>query len=167
MHGVILGINLYDFKSELHKGDLVTVDDGFDDYTILRKIDPRFGKQPDEPDTPFQYFVRSKSSNILMNYARNEISKAHIGFFDFDAYYNTGKKVLLGAISESDINHIKGKFAVEYDIPFSEFHKIKMDDIIGLDFHGKVQTRSYDYKTNENSEAVKTAVKYFKIDKPK
>jgi hypothetical protein len=167
MHGVILGINLYDYKTELSKGDLVTIDDGFEDYTILRKIDKRHGKRLDEPDTPFMYFVRSKSSNVLMNYARNELSKASIGFFDYEAYYNHNKKILLGAIWNDDMNHIKGKFAVEYDVPFSDFHKIKLDDIIGLDFEGTITTKKLDYQVNENSKVIKTELKYFKIDIPK
>jgi len=167
MHGVILGINLYDYKSKLCRGDLVTIDDGFDDYTILRKVDKRYGKQPDEPDTPFEYFVRSKSSNVLMNYARNELSKANIGFFDYDAYYNTGKKILLGCIWNDDMNHIKGKFAVQYDVPFSEFYKIKMDDIIELDFDGKIKTKTIEYQLNENYKVLKMKMKYFKINIPK
>ena len=159
MHGVILGTNLCDYTNELSQGDLVVVDDGFNDFVILEKVDPRYGKQPDDHDTAYKYFVRSKSSGVLMNYARCEISKASIAFYDYTAYYTMNKKVLLGAISLEDINHIKGKYAVDLEIPFSEFNKIKMDDIIGLDFHGTIETKKISYKGKKKPDEVK----YFKI----
>jgi len=170
MRGVILGINLYDYKSELIEGDLVIINDGFEDCTILEKIDRRYGKQPDEPDTPFAYFVTpkpSKPNKRLVNYARDEISKATIAFFDYDAYYNHNKKILLGSVDMTQINHIKGKHAVEYDIPFSEFDKINLEDIIELDFEGTIKTKTVDYQYKEGAEIVKTKLKYFKVNIPK
>lgn len=161
MHGVILGINLCDYQSELEVGDLVVLNDGYEDYILLEKIDPRYGKQPDEPDTPLKYFVRSKSSGKLMFYDRTELSKAHICFFDYDSHFNHNKKILLGAISETDLNHIKGKFAMESEIPFSEFGKIKVDSFIGLDFEGETINKTF--IVNKRKEKLKI----FKINIPK
>lgn len=160
MHGVILGINLHDYKSELKIGDLVTFDDGHDDFYILEKIYNRYGDEPNAEESPLKYYVRSHSSDVLINFERFEISKAHIAFFDYDKYYNENKKILLGYINNEDINHIKGKLAVDYEIAFSEFDTIKMDDILGLDFEGIIINKTYELADS------KQVMKYFSINKP-
>lgn len=163
--GVILGINLHDYKSTLNEGDLIVVDDGMEDFCILEKIDPRFGKLLNDEDNPYMYFVKSKINNRLINYERNEISKANIAFFDYHEYYNNGKMVLLGAISAVDINYIKGKYAVELDIPWSAFHLIKKTDVLGLDFYGTVEDVILDYDCSPD-QLTQSSIKYFKINKP-
>lgn len=162
MHGVILGINLCNYTTDLKAGDLVVIDDGCNDFIMLEKIDPRYGKQPDDSDTPYKYFVRSKPGGKLMNYARTEISLANLAFFDYEAYYTNGKLILLGAISNDDLNHIKGKFAMESEIPFSKFNKIKIDNFINLDFEGEIISEKVTINNNK-----KEIIKFFKINKPK
>ena len=163
--GIILGINLHDYKSILNVGDLVVVDDGMEDFCILEKIDPRYGKLEDDANTPFKYFVKSRTNNNLINYERSEISKANLAFFDYYEYFNNGKLVLLGAISAIDINYIKGKYAVDLDIPWSAFNTIKKDDFLGLDFYGIVEDIVLDYECSPD-QLTQSIVKYFKINKP-
>lgn len=163
MHGIILGYTLHDFRSELKEGDLVAIDNGYEDEIfVLEKIDPRFGKFDDEPDTPYQYLVRSRNES-LVEYERCEISKAHVAFFDYHKWFKEGVRILLGAISFEDITHIKGKYANDHELGFSEFKNITMTDLIGLDFIGECTTKDITYDTSPD---VKHVIKYFKIDKP-
>lgn len=161
MHGVILGINLHDYKTDLKLGDLVVLDDGCEDYYVIEKIDPRYGKLEGDDDTPFKYFIKSRFNNELMNFSREEMSKGNIAFFDYNNYYKNNKKILLGAISLEDLNHIKGKYAMEFDIAYSEFNKIQYDDLISQEFYGDIKIKDIDINNNS-----KTVIKYFMVNKP-
>jgi len=160
---VLLGYSLYDFKSDLKEGDLVTFNDGYDEriYT-LEKIDPRYGKRLNDPDTDFKYLVRGQylNTNQLVSYERSEISKAHIAFFDYYKYYKEGKKIILGAISNEDLMYIKAKYANELELPFSEFHIIKLSDLTELDFYG------FTINQEIKSHGKISVIQYFKIEKP-
>lgn len=161
---VLLGYSLFDYKSDLKEGDLVMIDNGYDDRLFtINKIDPRFGKRKDEPDTVFKYLIKGVYNvDQYINFERGEISKAHLAFFDYHKYYKEGKRVFLGGISSEDLNYIKAKHANELEIPFSEFDTIKLTDLIDLDFYGSTYNKEY---YNKNNTEV-TVVQYFKIDKP-
>lgn len=164
MRGIILGLNLYDFTSELKVGDIVTID-GTDDFYTLLKIDPRYGKNKGEEDNPYKYFVKSKFCDELMNFERSEISKANIAFFDYYEWFNNGKKKLLGIVSALDHNHIKGKVALNYDYGFSQFNLISIDDFIGLDFYGSIKEKELYLSTSPDSNVI-NVIKYFNISIP-
>jgi hypothetical protein len=139
MKVIILPINLYDYKSELKVKDLVCIDDV---YYNIEKIDTKYNVKPGEPDNIYKYFIRSKINNELMNFARNELSKCNIAYFDYNTYVQSGIKKYVAQVPFndpnfiSDINHIKGKFAYEWDMGKSEFDFIHTQDFINLDFEG-------------------------------
>lgn len=159
---ILLGYSLHDFKTDLKEGDLISFTDGYDDriYT-LDKIDPRYGKRRDDPDTDFKYLVKGQYNiDQLVCYERSEISKAHIAFFDYYKYYKENKKILLGGISNEDLTYIKAKYANELEIPFSEFNTIKISDLIELDFYGS--TINQELTTSKGI----SVFQYFKLEKP-
>jgi len=163
---VLLGYSLRDYKSDLKEGDLVTIDNGYDDQLfILDKIDPRYGKRKDEPDTAFKYLIKGQYNiDQHINYERTEISKAHLAFFDYQKYYKEGKRILLGGISAEDLTYIKAKHANDLELPFSEFHKISLTDLIGLDFYGSTVNKELYYENSPGTGV--TVIQYFKIEKP-
>jgi hypothetical protein len=162
---VLLGYSLHDYKSELKQGDLVSINDGFEQIYLLDKIDPRYGKRKDEPDTDFRYLVKGQYNMTQhVAYERSEISKAHLAFFDFHKYYKEGKKIFLGGISAEDLMYIKAKYANDMELGFSEFNQIQMNDLVGLDFHGSTYNKELYYDHQPGTGV--TVIQYFKIDKP-
>jgi hypothetical protein len=158
MKGVILGIPLHDYKSELNANDLVYIKDN-DMYFNLEKIDARYGKREGEPDNEYKYFVKEPVSGELMNFKRDELSKANIAVFNYQEYYENNRKIMIGNIFPEDLRNIKAKHALEWDLPFENIDKIKNSDILELAFEGEQVTKEYmaypDYPA--------TVVKYFKL----
>lgn len=157
MEGIILGYNLYDYKSELNVGDLVCIDD---EYYNLEKIDPRFLKKEGEPDNENMYIVFSKTNGEPMNFSRHEISKSNIGIFNADVWFKDNKKIMIGNISPTDLRNIKAKASIEWDIPYDKIDSIPTSDIIELTFHGEIIEKEI---TSLYPDELPTKVKYFKL----
>jgi len=147
MKGVILGVNLHDYKTELKTGELVCIDN---EFYKLEKIDPTFGD--------VKYFVNSKINNEPMNFERSEISKATIQIFDSLIYYGEGKQVRIGYLSPSDIRNMRAKTVIEMDLPSSEIDNIHDVDLIGHEFDGNVLI-----KQEQDYEFITHPVAYFKV----
>jgi hypothetical protein len=156
MKGIVLAIDLYDYKSELKVKDLVKIDDIY--YSII-KIDKRYNKSEGEEDNEYCYFVKSKQNDELMNFKRNEISKCNIGIFDSLEYFKSGKKIQLGQISLEDLNNIKSKALLEWDLPYSDINNVLFDDILELEFNGYIIQKEF---TTHYDDTI-TLVKYFKL----
>lgn len=155
MKGIILGVNLFDYKSEIKNNDLVCIDDEF--YNIV-KIDPRWNKSEGEPDNKNCYFVKSKINDNLMNYERSEISKASIAIFDSVAWFSDGKKIRLGNITKDDLRNMKFKACLEWDIATNDVDNVLDADLIELEFNGDViEKEIYNYENPS------TLIKYFKL----
>lgn len=165
MKVIILPINLYQDKNDIKENDLVCIDDV---YYNIEKIDPRYNVEVGQPDNPFKYFVRSKINGNLMNFERKEITKANIAYFDYDKYNKYGIKHYIAQVPYkdpdfiSDINHIKGKFAYEWDMGRSEFDSIHLDDFIGLEFEGEYIQKEIQHHPDQ--EPIK--INQFKIKMP-
>lgn len=147
MKGVILGVNLHDYKTELKAGALVWIDN---EFYKLEKIDPSFGD--------VKYFVNSKINNEPMNFERNEVSKATIQIFDSRIYYGEGKQVRIGYLSPSDIRNMRAKTVFEWDLPSSEIDNIHDVDLIGHEFDGETLI-----KLEQDYEGITHPVAYFKV----
>lgn len=151
IRGIILAYNVTD-KTKLKEKDLVQRLDGYDNnYYIIENINLDY--------YPNQYFLKSKDNDIYINFSEDELIKCNYAFFDYNEYYKSGNKILLGAVSFSDIITIKSKKLYEFDMGISEINKITDEDIIGLDFYGSIVTKEI---INDNS---KDIIKYFKLDK--
>lgn len=141
VESVILCYNTYDYKSDLKINDLVCIEDEY--YNIL-KINPRYGKKDNESDNEYKYFVESKINGELMNFKRSEISKANLGYFYADAYFNNNIKKIICTVPinnpeyKKDINYIKAKFACDWDMGKSEFESIQTCHLNELTINGTV-----------------------------
>lgn len=151
MKGIILAYNLYK-NNKINKGDIVQRLDGYDNniYTV-EDINMDY--------YPNQFFLRSKDNDISINFSESELCRCHYAFFDYEEYFKSGNKILLGAVSNEDMLTIKSKKLIELDLGMSEIDHIKIEDIIGLDFYGDIVVKEI-YHDN-----VKDVIKYFKIDK--
>lgn len=160
--GVILPINLYDYKSELKATDLICLNESTlygDVYFNLDKIDKRFLKEVNEPDNEYCYFITDPVTNEPMNYKRSEVSKCNIGIFDANIYYETGKKVLLGSILNSDMKNIKAAACLKFDVPLEHVNTITLSDLLELEFKGTIVTKEY----NPDIPDLQSYIKYFKL----
>lgn len=154
MIGIILGLNTEDKYTPLELGDLVSMDDGSDTfYTVSRIEESKF------PNFTV-YEIKNEFLNKYHSLYREEINKSSIAFFDKYEYFNNSQKVFIGKILIEDINHIKGKFAVQYDLGFSDFDKIKEVDVIGLEFEGETIFRELELPEDKIKK-----IKYFQIFK--
>lgn len=155
MKGIILGVDLKDYKSLLKESDLIFVDDEF--YN-LEKIDQRWNCKEGDPDNVNCYFVKSKINGELMNFERNEISKANISIFDSNRWFNDNIKIRLGSISQEDVRNMKFKSVIEWDIPTEKVDTLTDFDLLNLEFEGEViEKEIYNYENPP------TLVKYFKL----
>ena len=159
MKGVILGNTLHDYKSQLNTNDLICIDGNFFNLDL---IDPRYMKEEGQSDNPNMYFITDPVSGNLMNYCREEISKAHIGIFDFDKYYQKNQKIMLGNIDVNDLRNMKAKTAIEWEIPTDKIDSIKIADILEQSFEGTVIKKEF-YPSYPDSNTPPTTVNYFKI----
>ena len=159
MKGVILGFTLHDYKSPLNVNDLVCIDGNF--YN-LDKIDPRFMKEEGQADNPNMYFITEPVSGEYMNFQRNEISKANIGIFDYNEYYNNNRKVMLGNLSSEDLRNMKAKAAIEWEVPTDKIDTLNHADILEQCFEGEVITKEFHSQYPEDN-TPPTIVKYFKL----
>lgn len=160
MKGVILGITMHDYKTDLKVNDLISVDGHFFN---LEKIDPRFMRNEGEPNNENMYFIIEPVSGQLMNYKRDEISKASIGIFDYDKYYNENKKLMIGNLNPDDLRNIKAKHALEWDVPTDKIDSITFADILELSFEGEIVTKEYSAPYPDAINTTPTIVKYFKV----
>lgn len=164
MRGVILAYSVP--MTTLSVGDIVQPTDGYEDniYTIA-KIDPRYGKQPDDDDTPFKYFIASKDNGELMNFSKDELVKMNTAFFDYDKYFKEDRIIFLGAISYMDLNYIKAKKAVELDLGYSDIKNIHMANLVGMDFYGDITNKVLSTESSADNPS-NEVITYFRIDKP-
>lgn len=155
---IILGYSLNDFKTPVKQDDLICVDDVF--YNI-EKIDESLSPE-------YKYYIKNKINGELMNFAREEFSKANIAYFDYKAYHEFGIKRMIASVplytqnSIKDIIYIKAKFANEWEMGRSEFDNIKSADFIGLDFEGKIEK----VKTKHYPDSPEIEYDVFKINIP-
>jgi len=156
MKGIILGVDLCDYKSELKVRDLVVIDNIF--YTI-ELIDKRYKKNKDEQDNENCYFVKSLINGSLMNFNREEISKATISIFDSNLYFNTGTRIKLGNISNIDLRNIKYKAILDWDLPNSDVDKMNDLELIDLEFEGYIIEKEV-----KDHFGVSSVIKYFKLN---
>lgn len=156
MRGIILGVNLHDYRNELQEGELVFIDNI---YYKLEKIDKRWNKLDHEEDNHICYFVRSKINDELMNFERKEISKASISIFDSERYFLDGKRIKLGNISNENLRNIKAKALLDWDMPLSQLDNVHDVDLLELEFDGYVTEMDV-----EDQEGVLSIVKYFKLN---
>lgn len=153
--GIILGIDLCDYKSELKQNDLVCIDG---EFFNLEKIDPRWNKEPGEPDTLNKYFVRSKVNGELMNFERNEISKSNIAIFDSKIWFDEGKKIRLGNVTPSDLRAMRAKVMYEWDLPINTIDTINDEQLLEHIFNGTIVEKEI-----TNYENPSTKIQYFKL----
>lgn len=158
MEGIILGVSLRDYTSELKIGDLVCVDEEYDEFSVIVDIDPRIMKNVGESDNESKYILLSKINNNKINYSREEISKASLAFFNSELYYNHNKKIKVGDISKEDIRNIKFKAILDYNLEIADINKITIDYLIGLTFNGYI-----DKKINQSELNFVEHCEYFKI----
>jgi len=159
MKGVILGILLHDYKSQLKVNDLVCIDDQFFN---LDKIDPRLMREEGQADNPNMFCITEPISGELMNYRRDELSKASSGIFDYDKYYNNNQKVMLGNINIDDLRNMKAKVALEWEVPTDKIDTVKIVDILEQCFDGEVITKEFKSPYSDDN-TPPTKVKYFKL----
>ena len=140
MKVIILGIKIHSDKSELQKGDLVYVKD-LDFYTNIYKVDDKFGIINAGETNEYKYFIQSPVTGALLNFSREELIKSNIAYFDYEKY----KKGIKSYVAQvpfndpkfiKDINHIKGRIALDYDLGKSQFDMINTSDFLGLVFEG-------------------------------
>lgn len=153
--GIILGIDLCDYKSELKQKDLVCIDG---DFFNLEKIDPRWNREQGESDNPNKYFVRSKVNGELMNFERSEISKSNIAIFDSKIWFEEGKKVRLGNVTPSDLRAMRAKVMYEWDLPIDSIDSINDEQLLEHQFSGNIIEKEI-----TNYENPSTKVQYFKL----
>lgn len=163
---VILCYNLHDKKCKLVENDLVCIDDEY--YNIV-KIDPRYNMKEYEPDNPNMYFVKSKINGDLMNFERNEVSKASLAYFYAQPYFETGKKKFICPVPitnseyQKDINYIKAKFACDWDMGLSELKQIPTEHLHELTISGFVKEHQrdvmYDSGLQPNFKSFKVNIK--------
>lgn len=146
MKGVILAMPINNKKDTLHKGDIVYINDWDNKVYIIKDVDPRFLKKPTEDDNPAMYILESENGED-MNFEREELTKATLGFFDADSYYTHNKYVKIGDIHPKDLRNIKFKALLEKDLHSSQINEITILDIIGLNFDGEI--KKIDIKVNE------------------
>lgn len=155
MRGIILGVDLCDHKCQLNVNDLVNIDGDF--YNIV-KIDHRWNCKEGDKDNKNCYFVKSKVNDELMNFERSEISKATIAIFDSKSWFENGKKIRLGNISQDDLRNMKFKACLEWDIAANDVDSVLDADLIDLEFNGEVVEKEiYNYENPP------TLIKYFKL----
>lgn len=160
--GVILPINLHDYKSELKTNDLIYLNESTlygDMFFNLHKIDKRALVGDGEPDNENCYFIIDPVTNEPMNYKRSEVSKCNIGIFDACTYYESGVKILLGSILNSDMTNIKAKACLKYDIPLDAISTVTLSDLLELEFNGTIVTKEY----NPDIPDLQSYIKYFKL----
>lgn len=157
MEGIILAFSLNDYKSELKVGDLVCLDEEYEEYSTLINIDNRFLCRPDEEDNKAKYIFIS-DLGYKINFERSEISKAHLAFFDAKSYFNNNKKIKIGDISSEDLRNIKFKAIIDNNLEISDIDNLTSDYLIGLTFTGTVQKKQT--KTLKN---VTDEYEYFKL----
>jgi len=162
---VILCYNLHDKKGEVKLNDLVCIDDDF--YNIV-KIDPRYKVNKGEPDNKFKYFVKSKINDELMNFSREEISKAGLAYFYAEPYFENNVKKFICAVplnnesAKRDINYIKAKFACEWDMGASELKDIPTQHLHELTINGFVKEHQRDVMYH--TDMTQPNFKSFKVD---
>lgn len=153
MNGIVLAVNTNDYTSELKIGDLVTLDDYDDFYEIVDINDTIYDRK-----TQYKYYIRSKINNNLMNFKRSELSKAYLAVFDLNSYYNYGKKIKIGNITQSDIRNMKFKYILEHDLNSNKINDVTLADLIGLEFFGEINNI-----TINNMYQRPETVQYFKL----
>lgn len=159
MNGIILGVSLKDFRTELKKGDLVCYDEEFDDFYTIIEINDKFLVKEKGTTNDAKYIVVNKVNGKLINFERNEISKSTLAIFDADRYFEDGVKIKIGNISNEDILNMKYKVLIEEDRPRSDLERIMKDDLIGLTFVGDIVKKPY----RTNNHLISDFENYFKI----
>ncbi len=157
MEGIILGITLNDYRSQLQVSDLVCVDDI---YYKLEKIDARYLVADGEPDNENKYIVSSKVNGEPMNFSRSEISKANIGVFDASKWFNENKRIMLGKVSNEDMRNIRAKHLIDFDLSLDLIDSVHNQDLIDLTFNGEVFEKEV---VSQYIDELPTLIKYFKV----
>ncbi len=153
--GIILG---YEMNTQgLNRGDMVQRLDGFDNnfYTV-HTVD-HSNANP--------YFLKSKDNGELINFDRSELTKCHYSFFDYDAYFQRGARVFLGAVKFEDIIYVKAKKGNELELGYSELKDMGIEEILGMDFYGNLEDKIIIESSDPNL-PVASVLTYFKIDRP-
>ncbi len=163
MRGIILPYRLNN-DTEIKIGDLVSDVDEYM-YYIVTHLNPRYKKEAQQDDNPYNIFVKNFNSDEELNFCKEELIKLHCGFFDYDKYYRQNKKIFLGHISALDINYIKCKVANDYEYAYSELYKITDDYLLGLSFDGEIKSKEY-FEESLPTMPVITKIDYFMINKP-
>lgn len=153
-------------EQNLAAGDLILIRAEGQDSTylaILDHINPRYGKSDGQPDNSYPYFIKNYD-NQLINYGKHEVLKQDIAWFDSNLWHQTGKKILLGHISNDDLNHIIAKKLIENDMGWSERDKITKKDLIGIECNGKIEFKQL-IETGYDPIPSASIYKKFKLDR--
>lgn len=155
MKVIILAIQIHSDKTELKVNDLVYIESlGF--YTNIVQINDRYGMTEPNVINPYKYFIEDPVSGVLLNFAREEVVKSNIAYFDYDKYNNYGIKSYVAQVPFNDpkfindINHIKGRIALDYDLGKSQFNSIHTSEFIGLEFEGEFIAKTIQHHPDQD-----------------
>lgn len=143
-------------------GDLIQIDNDYDNSIfIIDHINPRYRKNPGDPDNEYKYFVKDQNGNDI-NYSREEIRKCGLAFFDYRKWDQHRDLIFLGHLSALDLEHIKCKKLNEYEWGYKDMHKLTLKDIEGMIFDGYKEKKQIIEDSDPNM-PMASIIHYFRV----